>query len=291
MSFPLAWLGPGGILLLLPALLLAAWPCRAISISVYIAAPNTVSSPATGGTAVNENFSSNPNWLAGTYTTDRTRSIGTFDLSPANALQIVNYNQYGGAGNSGRYGAIGAQSGTSGAITLNLASPTTFFGMWWSAIDPYNGVSLYDNNTFLMRISGGDMIALFNASNTLTAQNGTQYQRTAYLGKPGTNPRQNTGEYYAYTMFYASGLTFNRVVLDNSGTTSTGFEFDNFQTRSGTFQIPGSTVLLTQYQITAVPEPSVWIPAGLGLAGAAWWRKRRRSGRNAAPPDSGAATG
>lgn len=279
----------GAPVLLLMTLLLGAWPCRAISISVYIAAPNAVSSPATGGTAVNENFSSNPNWGAGAYTTDRTRTIGTFDLSPQSALQIVNSDQYGGAGNNGRYGAIGAQSGTSAAITLNLTNPTTFFGMWWSAIDPNNGVSLYDNNTLLMRISGADLTALFNASSTLTAQNGTLYQRTAYLGKPGTNPRQNTGEYYAYTMFYASGLTFNRVVLDNSGTTSTGFEFDNFQTRSGNFQIPGTTVLLTQYQITAAPEPSVWIPAGLGLAAAAWWKRRRRSAapmQDSRPPES-----
>lgn len=251
-----------------------------MSISVYLAAPNVVSSPATGGTALNEDFSPSPPWPAGRYTTDRTRNIGTFDLSPQSALQIVNSDQYGGAGNTGRYGAIGAQSGTAGAITLNLATPTTFFGMWWSAIDPYNGVSLYSGDWFLMRITGADVMALLNASNTLTAQNGTQYQRTAYLGKPATNPRQNTGEYYAYTMFHASGLTFNRVVLDNSGTTRTGFEFDNFQTRSGNFQIPGTTVLLSQYQITAVPEPGVWIPAGLGLVAAAWWRKR---GKRSAP--------
>lgn len=272
-------------MLFLPVLGLlgGAMPCGAISISVYVAAPNVVSSPATGGTAVNENFSSNPNWAAGTYTADRVRSIGTFDLSPQSALQIVNSNQYGGAGNSGRYGAFGAQSGTSGAITLNLSSPTTFFGMWWSAIDAYNGVSLYDNNTFLMRISGADLISLFSASSTLTAQNNTVYQTSSYLGKPGTNPRQNTGEYYAYTMFYASGLTFNRLVFDNSGTTSTGFEFDNFQVRSGVFTIPGSTALLTQYQISAVPEPSVWIPAGLGLMAAAWWRKRRKSPPGASP--------
>lgn len=260
-------------------------PSSAISISVYVAAPNVVSSPATGGTAVNENFSSNPNWAQGTYTTDRVRSIGTFDLSPQSALRILNSDQYGGAGNSGRYGAFGAQTSTSGAITLNLTSPTTFFGMWWSAIDAYNGVSLYDNNTFLMRISGADMISLFTASSTLTAQNNSVYQTNSYLGKPGTNPRQNLGEYYAYVMFRASGLTFNRVVLDNSGTTSTGFEFDNFQVRSGAFTIPGSTVLLTQYQINAVPEPSVWVPAGLGLLGAAWWRRRRKrlAGGSSAP--------
>jgi len=264
----------------LVVLLAGAFPCSAISISVYVAAPNVVSSPATGGTAVNENFSSG--WPAGTYTADQTRSIGTFDLSPQSALRIVPSDQYGGAGNSGRYGAIGVQSSTSGAITLNLTNPTTFFGMWWSAIDQYNGVSLYDNNSFLMRISGADMISLFSASPTLTAQNNTVYQTSAYLGKPGTNPRLNSGEYYAYVMFRASGLTFNRVVLDNSGTTSTGFEFDNFQVRSGNFTIPGSTVLLTEYQINAVPEPSVWIPAGLGLIAAAWRRRRRK--RSEDPP-------
>lgn len=266
----------------LVVLLAGAFPCSAISISVYVAAPGVVSSPATGGTAVNENFSSSPNWPTGTYTADQTRSIGTFDLSPQSALSIVSSNQYGGAGNSGRYGAIGAQSGTAGAITLNLTNPTTFFGMWWSAIDPYNGVSLYDDSTFLMRISGADMISLFSASPTLTAQNNAVYQTSAYLGKPGTTPRPNSGEYYAYVMFQASGLTFNRVVLDNSGTTSTGFEFDNFQVRSGAFTIPGSTVLLTQYQVSAVPEPSAWIPAGMALIAAAWWRRRRK--RSGVPP-------
>ncbi len=265
----------------------AAMPGGAISISVYIAAPNVVSSPATGGSAVNENFSSSGTiWAAGLYTSNVTRNIGTFQLSGSSALRIQNSDQYGGAGNFGRYGAFGAQTGTSGAISLNLTSPTTFFGMWWSAVDDYNGVSLYDNDVFLMRVSGADLISLM-AVPALTAQNGSQYQTSSYLGKPRTNPRQNTSEYYAYVMFQASGLTFNRVVLDNSNTASTGFEFDNFQTRSGNFVIPGSTVLLTQYEITAVPEPSVWLPACAGLAACLWWRRRRR--RCAASKPSGGA--
>ncbi len=254
----------------------ALLPCSGISISVYLAAPNVVSSPVTGGTVLSENFSSSPNWAQGTYTSDRTRSIGTFDLSPQSALRIQNTDQYGGAGNSGRYAAFGAQSGTAGAITLNLTNPTSYFGMWWSAIDPYNGVSLYDGGTLLMRIGGSDVISLMGVA-TLTAQNGTQYSRTAYLGKPGTSPKQNTGEYYAYVMFQASGVTFNRVVFDNSGTTATGFEMDNFETRTGSFLLPGSTVLLTQQQITAVPEPGAWLPACAGLAACLWWRRRKRA--------------
>ncbi len=256
-------------------LLLAACgvlPCSAVSISVYVAAPGVFSSAATGGTAINENFSSNPNWAKGKYTANRTRPIGTFELSSSSALHIQNSDEYGGANNS-RYAAFGDQTGTSGAITLNLVNPTTFFGMWWSAIDQYNGVSLYDDNTFLMRISGADLISLFSVP-TLTAQNGSTYQTSNYRGKP-PDRTQNTSEYYAYVMFQASGLTFNRVVFDNSGTTGTGFEMDNLQIRSGNFTIPGTTVLLTQYQINAVPEPSVWIPAALGLFGCAWWRNRR----------------
>lgn len=260
---------------LLLACMAVSTPCAGITISVYVAAPGVVSSPATGGSSVNENFSSRPNWATGLYTSPRSRSIGTFQLSSQSALRIQNSDQYGGANNSGGYGAFGAQTGTSGAISLNLTNPTTFFGMWWSAVDNYNGVSLYDNDQFLMRISGADLISLMSVP-SLTAQNGASYTTASYLGKPGTSPRQNAGEYYAYVMFQASGLAFNRVVLDNSGTTSTGFEFDNFQTRSGNYLIPVNTVLLTQYQVTAVPEPSVWIPACAGLAASLWWRKRRR---------------
>jgi len=69
-------------------------------------------------------------------------------------------------------------------------------------------------------------------------------------------------------------------VFDNSGTTATGFEMDNLQTRAGNFTIPNSTVLLTSYNIQAVPEPDVWIPAGAALLLAAWRRRRRRG----APP-------
>lgn len=256
------------------AVLAPALPGSAVSISVYIAAPNVVSSPATGGTAVDENFSSG--WPAGLYTVDRTRNIGTFDLAAQSALRIQNSDQYGGAGNSGRYAAFGAQSGTAGAITLNLTNPTTFFGMWWSAIDAYNGVSLYSGDRLLMRISGSDIIGLLGVA-TLTAQNGSTYSASSYLGKPGTSPRRNAGEYYAYAMFHASGLAFDRVVFDNSGTTATGFEMDNLQVRTGNFVIPGTTVLLTQYQVTAVPEPGVWPVVCAGLAACVWRRRRRRA--------------
>lgn len=265
--FPVFWLA--GAFLLLPG-----QSARAISISVYVAAPNVVTSPATGGTAFTDTFDS---WQRRLYTAPATGALGTYELSSASALRVQNSDQYGGAGNT-RYAAFGAQSGTAGAITLNLSNPATFFGLWWSAVDANNGISLYNGDTFLTRFTGAELISLFAASPTLTAQNGTSYQTSAYLGKPGTNPRQNATEYYAYTMFRVSGLTFTRVVFDNSGTTATGFEMDNLQIRTGDFTIPGSTVLLRSYEVQAVPEPSFWIPAAAGL----FWLLRRRPRRS--PP-------
>lgn len=251
-------------------------PAGAYTINVYAAAPAVVSSPASGGTAWTENFNGGNAWSLGVHTQPVTRPIGTFQLSTSSALRIQNADQYGGATNS-RYAAFGAQSNTAGAITLNLSNPTTYFGLWWSAIDANNGISLYNNNDLLVRFSGADLISIFSATPTLTAQNGTIYTTSAYLGKPGTNPRQNPGEYYVYTMFRVSGLTFNRVVFDNSGVTATGFEMDNLQIRTGNFTIPTSTVMLRTYNIQPVPEPSFWIPAGAGLIIAAWWRRRARS--------------
>lgn len=267
---PAFWLA-GGFLLLVPG-----QSARGISISVYVAAPNTVSSPATGGTALTDTYDS---WQRRLYTAPVTGAVGTYQLSSTSALRVQDSDQYGGAGNT-RYAAFGAQTGTSGAITLNLSNPATFFGLWWSAIDANNGISFYSGNHFLMRFTGADLISLFSASPTLTAQNGALYQSSAYSGKPGTNPPQNTAEYYAYTMFRVSGLAFTRVVFDNSGSAASGFEMDNLQIRTGNFTIPGTTVLLRSYEVQAVPEPSFWIPAAAALL----WLARLR--RRKTPPDS-----
>lgn len=245
------------------------------SISVYIAAPQVVTSPATGGTAVNETFN---NISRGVKTTNLPRAVGVFNLSATNALSIEASGQYGGA-NRSRYAAFGAQSGTSGAITLNLANPAAFVGLWWSAMDGQNAISLYNGNTLLTRFSATDLTSVLSAASTISSVGGTVYNTADYRGKPATGPpRQNSGEYYAYTMFYASGLTFNRIVFDNSGTAASGFEFDNLQTRSGTITIPGANVLITNLQV--VPEPDFWFATAGALCGAALWRRRRKARRH-----------
>ena len=67
-----------------------------------------------------------------------------------------------------------------------------------------------------------------------------------YKGNPTQNPKQNTGEYYAYLNFFATdSTTFNKVVFTNA--TSTGFESDNHAVATSYNKIRGQNV--------AVPEP------------------------------------
>jgi hypothetical protein len=179
---------------------------------------------------------------------------------------------------------FGAQNGYAVPVTLNLTTPTTYFGMWMSALDPSNGISVYSGATLVKRYSASNLAAFLGSNSQLTALNGTtQYNTADYLGKPGTGPpKLNNGEYYAYVMFQGNGLTFDRLVFDNSGSTASGFEMDNWHVRSGTFEIPRESVL-----VYTSPEPDVWVPAALGLGLAVYWRRRKK----VVGEDGGAAAG
>lgn len=259
---------------------LLAWglPAKAISISLYVAAPGVASSPATGGIAFDETFNDTRIWPRGIShnKVPKTTGIGTFQLSDSSGLYVWASNLYGGAEGT-NYAAVGTRPGTPGPVTLDLAQPAPFFGLWWSAIDPFNGISFYSGHHFLLRLTGADMNALLGASPTLTAQNGATYPRSDYLGKPGTNPLQNPTEYYAYTIFRIHGAMFTRVVFDNSDTNRTGFEMDNLQIRVGNFTIPDTTVLLARYDIQPVPEPSYWIPVAAGWLWLARLQRKKSS--------------
>ena len=78
--------------------------------------------------------------------------------------------------------------------------------------------------------------------------------RSKKIGYGIADTTQDTAEPFAYVNFVASGVSFDRIVLDNSGTTSTGFEADNFSVKATAPVIPTTHVLVEQ--ITAVPEPT-----------------------------------
>ena len=200
-------------------------------------APGVQTSTVAGVTT--ETFNS---FNAGQYT-NLTTAVGT--LSTAGAASIVVADLYGGAGGTGKYFALGAESGSADAITLMLNGPASYFGMWWSAADAYNGVQLY---------SGTTLLASYNTAGAFAGL------PSSYYGNP--NSGADAGEMFAYVNFNATeGTAITSVVFTNGGTTATGFEADNFS-------------------VLNVPEPSTLVL--LGTTAAAGWLAFWRRGRQAA---------
>lgn len=257
-------------LLLLP---LALGLLPAASITMSISAPGEQATFIT--TALTEDFNS---LSTGNRTTSYIGTIGTYQLTTTSAFAILAANQFGGA-NGSRYMSIGAQSGTTGSVFLQLNADYNYFGFWWSAGDAKNGLSLYDGNQFLARISTADIVAkLTPKTGTVQAVNGNFYNNALYFGNPN-NTTQNTGEPYAYVSLVTAGTTFNRIVFDNSSFLSTGFENDNHSVYFGSVTVPGTSVFISTTQ-TAVPEPgtSVILTVGLLLVGFARLRRPAKLG-------------
>ena len=200
---------------------------------------------------------------AGAYTnmtwTDSTLgTIGTIDQ-----VYMQNANQYGGADYTpgttptGYYPvASTAPNGVGGShavtpITLTFNTPSTYFGMWWSAGDPGNILTFYDGSTQIAQYKTQGLPGLLPNS---------------YHGNP-VDKRADGNEPFAFLNFYAlQGAQFTKVVLSN--TTSSGFESDNWTVRTapyGTYagedpnNLPGIVI-----ETAGVPEPST--TAALGLS-------------------------
>ncbi len=223
-----------------------------------VEAPGVQASTVSGVTTETFNFNN-----TGNYTSLNTR-VGTL-TSPGLAIDAAN--QYGGAatatltGGSNNYFAIGAESGQTTA-SLALNGPQSYFGFWWSAADPLNGVQLY---------SKGNLLATLNTNVALAALN------SSYLGNP--NSGADASEPFAYLNFTATGgTTFDQVVFNNANL-STGVEADNFSVLKSATGVSGT--LINNGLTFAVPEPSSLALATLGGAiglGAARLRRRRRAG-------------
>lgn len=197
---------------------------------------------------------------AGRYASLNT-AVGTIS-SPGASVLVANV--YGGAGGSGNYFAVGAQSGTLSA-TLTLNGAESYFGFWWSAADRNNMVDFY---------SGGQLLGSLSTATAINALG------SAFNGNPNSNQSGNTGEKYAYlNVTGTNGTTIDQVVFRNASL-STGFESDNFSIRSAPLPGPSGTVINGGI---AVPEPSSLIMASIGgLMGAGtWFRTRRRTAAQA----------
>ncbi len=139
--------------------------------------------------------------------------VGTFDQ-----LNILNANQYGGAPDASYpkgspYSVQGVGSPVKQTV-LTLETPSSYFGLYWSAGDAANRMSFYDS---------GNLVAEFTTANLMNLL------PQDYYGNP-LNRSLNTREPYGFINFYGDSSTkWDQIVFSN--TSSSGFESDNYTTR------------------------------------------------------------
>jgi hypothetical protein len=170
-------------------------------------------------------------------------SIGTYTAS-STGLTVVAPDAFGGSGQT-NYMATGAESGQT-SVVLTFNSPQSYFGLYWSAVDPENSLRIYSGSTLLREIDLGTINGLLLAT-------GKPLQ---YFSNP--NSHQDAFEPFVYLNITGTlGTTFTSVAFVN-GDTRTGFESDN-------------------HSVLAVPEPSPMALSIVGLltiAGHTLWRAR-----------------
>ncbi len=201
---------------------------------------------------------------AGTYSTQPGVSFtGTYTAGPNTSTGSGGewikqpQNIYGGV--SGPYPelygpqAVGQGNGTASYL-LTLAAAgvpgINYFGLWISALDPYNNLTIYD---------GSSVVAQFNSANLL-AQLGS-CPGSAYCGNPtAANKGADSGELFAFVnVFDLSGYITN-VTFSNNG--SSGFESTNDAVAYINPVHAFGTVVTTQN----VPEPGTFGILAIALA-------------------------
>lgn len=247
------------------------------TLAVYYDAPFVQSSYVSGtANTLTETFDS-----TNTGTCPSSIAVGTVSGS----CQVENAGDYGGAMSQyvGGAGAIPVGSPATGynstqgtgtryasnqgnTLTLNLASNTKYFGLWWSAGSTTNTLDFYNGQNLVISLTTETIMSQFGSapgtwpgSDTFAAlDQSTTYLKGRYFGNPRgytsqtSNPPPaapqptaasgiNSGEPYVYLHLFAGGaLTFDRVVLSGSG-----FEFDNVTVSTET-KTPRSSLVLSQ---------------------------------------------
>ena len=144
------------------------------------------------------------------------QGVGTFDK-----VNVKTADQYGGAPtvskpNGSQYAVEGL--GIVNTTTLKLNSPSSYFGLYWSAGDAANDLKFYNN---------GALVADFTTANLMNKL------PAAYYGNPittGLNAGKNPNEPYGFINFIGGANTsWDTIVFGNNG--GSGFEADNYTSR------------------------------------------------------------
>ena len=182
-------------------------------------------------TALNANTYTFDSLSAGLNANVNWSGIGSFNSVWAQAAD-----QYGGAGGTGKYAVVGAEASAASLLssTLTLTTPQSYLGVWISALDGENQLTLYSGTTELASFNVG---VLQTAIGACTGGN-------PYCGNPN-NSSQDTTEPFAYLNFFGTqGTTITSVAFSNPNY-STGFEYDNVSVSTSPGPVTG--ILLTTY--------------------------------------------
>lgn len=180
--------------------------------------------------------------------------VGSF-----NQLYVKGTDVYGGAANAANpkgtnYSLQGAGTGVLSS-TLTLEKSSSYFGMWWSAGDPYNKLDFYQ---------GSQLVGSFTTASLLGLLPDT------YFGNP-RDRSLDAGEPFAFINFFGDPKTaWDKIVLTNNN--SSGFESDNYTTRVTAWNplvdgaLPGIPVALVSGTTTtkATKESLAGTPWSLG---------------------------
>jgi hypothetical protein len=183
-----------------------------------------------------ENFAG---YSSGIYKNVNWSGVGTID-----EVSLIKNNLYGGTPSSKIY-PVDSTSGGLGGIkqtTISLNSGASYFGLYWSAGDQYNRLSFYNGNNLVSTFTTGTLMSLLPKS---------------YYGNPNpANKGQDSGEAFGFINFFAqSGTIFNKIVLDNAG--SSGFESQDWTVRNTAYNP------LTDGKIPGVPVAEVTTTGGV----------------------------
>nr|WP_294545346.1 hypothetical protein [uncultured Rhodopila sp.] len=172
----------------------------------------------------------------------------------------VPQNEYGGV--SGQtypelFGSPNVGLTNLSTYTLTLSSTgvpgTNYFGIWISALDPYNDLRLYDGTTLVAEFNSADLVA--DLGSCPSASN-------PYCGNPTPEFNGNDpGELFAYVNVFDLNGYISSVQFSDSG--DTGFESSN---HAVAYVDP---IHETGTLVTPVPEPGAAAVFSVGLLGLA----------------------
>jgi hypothetical protein len=229
--------------------LLSSFSASATAFYVTGEAPGVLNSTA-GFTSVGVETFDNRSGSNG-FTTDFGGAAGLGGLTGTftGTFSVVGADQYGGAGGSNYI------TDNDSSFTLTLSQDVTYFGLWVSAMNDGNVVTILDSN--------GNTLTTFDTA-SMAALIGSNH---AYYGNPsGPYAGLDSDEPFAFVNFFDQSGSFNTIQISGAGFESDNFTVGTFTSTSGT-GVAGTA--------SDVPEPASFAALGMGIGGLLAARRRR----------------